>query len=263
MEMPRGQAASGMQHQLRDGCANSSFTICTSYRQMGHFTVPGMLFQWSSCHLEVVQDLLFQDVLSGNPKSLPSPAARAHCAGDAMGDWSSVMGWLGLVLGTETGIGDSQNLWQEQGRAMTLSGVVIPGETLKSQEVAPCDGGSVTLCSPELGDALTSLRVLRSPEGHQEVTWRLGTGLYVLMPVLLLSSFSEHPASPGGGQCPSWLGWDPHEPSSEDPQVWPPQGSQIPAGSSLAAFTWAGGAESRATPRAAALLGNKSPFMPE
>lgn len=70
--MPRGQAASGTQHQLRDDRANSSFTICTSYRQMGHFTVPGMLFQWSSCHLEAVQDLLFQDVLSGNPKPLPS-----------------------------------------------------------------------------------------------------------------------------------------------------------------------------------------------
>lgn len=26
-----------MQHQLRDECANSSFTVCTSYRQMGPF----------------------------------------------------------------------------------------------------------------------------------------------------------------------------------------------------------------------------------
>lgn len=67
--MPRGQAASGMQHQLRDDCANSSFTVCTSYRQMGHFTVPGMFFQWSSCHLEAVQDLLFQNMLSRNPQT--------------------------------------------------------------------------------------------------------------------------------------------------------------------------------------------------
>lgn len=55
------------------------------------------------------------------------------------------MGWLGLVLGTGMGIGDSQKLWQEKGRAMVLSGVVIPGETLKLQEIAPCDGGSVTV----------------------------------------------------------------------------------------------------------------------
>lgn len=67
--MPRGREASGTQHQLRDDFANSSFTICTSYRQMGHFTVPGMFFQWSSCHLEAVQDLLFQNVLSRNPQT--------------------------------------------------------------------------------------------------------------------------------------------------------------------------------------------------
>lgn len=36
---------------------------------MGHFSVPGMFFQWSSCHLEAVQDLLFQDVLSRNPQT--------------------------------------------------------------------------------------------------------------------------------------------------------------------------------------------------
>lgn len=76
-----------------------------------------------------------------------------------------------------------------------LSGVVIPGETL---EIAPCDGGSVTLCSPELGDALRSPRRLRSPGGPQEVTWRLGAGLnlHVFVPFLLFSSLSEHPASP-------------------------------------------------------------------
>lgn len=69
MEVPRGQAAFGTQHQLRAGPASSSVTVCTSYRQMGHSTVPGMFFQWSSCHLEAVQDLLFQDVLSRNPPS--------------------------------------------------------------------------------------------------------------------------------------------------------------------------------------------------
>lgn len=67
--MPRVQAASGTQHQLRESCANSSFTICTSYRQMGLFTVPGMFFQWSSCHLEAVQDLPSQEVLSRNPQT--------------------------------------------------------------------------------------------------------------------------------------------------------------------------------------------------
>lgn len=97
--MPKGRAASGTQHQLGDGCANSSFTICTSYRQMGHFTVPGMLFQWSSCHLEVVQDLLFQDVLSGSPKPLPSPAARARCSREGSGRLEQCHGLAGLGFG--------------------------------------------------------------------------------------------------------------------------------------------------------------------
>lgn len=166
--MPRGQAASGTQHQLRDGRANSSFTVCTSYRQMGRFTVPGMFFQWSSCHLEAVQDPLFQDVLSRNSQTFA--LSSSCCAGGAMGDRSRIpMGGLGFVLGTGMGIGDSQKLCQERGRAMVLSGVVIPGETLKSQEIAPCHGGSMTLCSPGLGDAL------RCPRGPQEVTWRFGT----------------------------------------------------------------------------------------
>lgn len=56
-----------------------------------------------------------------------------------MGGWSRVpTGWSGLVLGTGMGTGDSQKLWQEQGRIMVLSEVVIPTETLKSQEIAPC-----------------------------------------------------------------------------------------------------------------------------
>lgn len=77
------------------------------------------------------------------------------------------MGRLGLVLGAGMGIGDSQKLWQERGRAVALSGVVIPAETLESQEIAPCDGGSVTLCSPELGDALRSPEGPRSPGDHR------------------------------------------------------------------------------------------------
>lgn len=101
----------------------------------------------------------------GVPNLCPHQQHVLAVLGKAVGDWSSVMGWLGLVLGTEMGIGDSQKLWQEQGRAMTLSGVVFPGETLKSQEIAPCEGGSVTLCSPELGDSLMSLRAPRSPRG--------------------------------------------------------------------------------------------------
>lgn len=88
------------------------------------------------------------------------------------------------------------------------------------------------------------------PRGHQEVTWRFGTGLAlrVLMPSSSPASWSiQHLL----GGDPALAGVGPSVPSSEDPQVWPPQGSQIPAGPSLAPFTRAGGAESRATPRTA------------
>lgn len=167
--MPRGQAASGTQHQLRDNCANSSFTVCASYGQMGRFTVPGMFFQCSSCHLEAVQDLPSRDMLSRNPQTFTLTGSTCSLCWE--GRWAagavSPTGQLGLVLGAGMGIGDSQKLWQERGRAVALSGVVIPAETLEPQEIAPCDGGSVTLCSPELGDALRSPKGPRSPGDHR------------------------------------------------------------------------------------------------
>lgn len=69
---------------------------------------------------------------------------------------------------------------------MALSGVVIPGETLKSQETVPCDGCSMTLCFPRAwrcSDIPQGTQVPREASGGDLEAWNRSGSLCAHAPL--------------------------------------------------------------------------------